>query len=125
LNSRFIRKLFEMARAKKPSIIFIDEIDGLSYRADSESEGSRRLKTELLVQMSGYGNDDSDLFVIGATNCPWNLDPAYRRRFEKRIYIPLPDQLTREKIIRKNLENMSNVGLEDEEIIYLAELTEG
>ena len=96
-----------MARESKPAIIFIDEIDSLTgSRNESESEGSRRIKTEFLVQMNGVGHDDTGVLVLGATNIPWSLDPAIKRRyvvswhyndlshryrrFEKRIYIPLP-----------------------------------
>jgi len=49
------------------------------------------VKTEFLVQMQGVGNNNEGILVLGATNLPWALDPAIRRRFEKRIYIPLPD----------------------------------
>ena len=102
-----------MARSKKPAIIFIDEIDSLlSTRNTSENEASRRVKTEFLVQMQGtlsfpyfkilgLGQDDNGILVLGATNVPWMIDPAARRRFEKRIYIPLPDHRAREAILRK------------------------
>lgn len=71
-----------MARMERPSIIFIDEIDSIAgARSSEESEVSRRLKTEFLIQMQGVGNDVSDVLVLGATNLPWALDPAVRRRF--------------------------------------------
>jgi SpoVK/Ycf46/Vps4 family AAA+-type ATPase len=49
------------------------------------------LLLEFLVQMNGVGNDETGVLILGATNIPWQLDPAIKRRFEKRIYIPLPD----------------------------------
>lgn len=60
-------------------------------RSDNENEASRRVKTEFLVQMQGVGKDDQGILVLGATNLPWALDPAIRRRFERRIYISLPE----------------------------------
>lgn len=78
---RLVKQLFELAREQKPSIIFIDEIDSLAgSRNESESEGSRRIKTEFLVQMNGVGHDDSGVLVLGATNIPWQLDNAIKRR---------------------------------------------
>ena len=49
-------------------------------RSDTESESSRRIKTEFLVQMQGVGNDNDGILVLGATNTPWSLDSAIRRR---------------------------------------------
>jgi len=90
-SERLVKQLFQMARENKPAIIFIDEVDSLAgTRNESESEGSKRIKTEFLVQMNGVGHDDTGVLVLGATNIPWSLDPAIKRRFEKRIYIPLP-----------------------------------
>lgn len=78
---RLVKQLFEMARESKPAIIFIDEIDSLAgTRNESESEGSRRIKTEFLVQMNGVGHDDTGVLVLGATNIPWQLDNAIKRR---------------------------------------------
>lgn len=85
-----MRQLFEVARAKKPSIIFIDEVDSLcSARSDNESESARRIKTEFLVQMDGVGKDQTGVLVLGATNMPWALDAGMRRRFEVIILIIL------------------------------------
>ncbi|KAI0271710.1 P-loop containing nucleoside triphosphate hydrolase protein [Gloeopeniophorella convolvens] len=88
-SERLVKQLFQMARESKPAIIFIDE---------GESEGSRRIKTEFLVQMNGVGHDDTGVLVLGATNIPWQLDPAIKRRFEKRIYIPLPGTEARKRM---------------------------
>merc|ERR1711974_174677 len=95
-SEKLVKNLFTMAREHKPSIIFIDEVDSLtSSRSDNESESARRIKTEFLVQMQGVGNDTDGILVLGATNIPWQLDAAIRRRFEKRIYIDLPEEHAR------------------------------
>jgi len=108
-SEKLVRELFDAARGARPSIVFIDEIDSLcGERTDSEHDASRRLKTELLVQMDGVGHDDTGVLVLGATNTPWNLDPAMRRRFEKRIYIALPAAPERARIARLKLEGMQH-----------------
>ncbi|CAL4177108.1 unnamed protein product, partial [Meganyctiphanes norvegica] len=99
-----VRALFEMAREHKPSIIFIDEVDSLcASRSEQESESARRIKTEFLVQMQGVGNQNDGILVLGATNIPWVLDSAIRRRFEKRVYIPLPEAPARTSMFKLNL----------------------
>lgn len=80
-----VKQLFAMARENKPSIIFIDEVDALcGNRGEGESEASRRIKTEMLVQMDGVGHDTTGVLVLGATNIPWQLDIAIRRRYVSR-----------------------------------------
>ena len=96
-SERLIKNLFEMARESKPAVIFIDEVDSLcGTRNEGENDSTRRIKTEFFVQMQGGpGIDNDGVLVLGATNVPWDLDPAVRRRFEKRIYIPLPELYAR------------------------------
>jgi vacuolar protein-sorting-associated protein 4 len=100
-SEKLIKQLFKMARERKPSIIFIDEVDSLcGARTEGENDSSRRIKTEFLVQMQGVGNDMDGVLVLGATNTPWGLDNAIRRRFQKRIYITLPDANARAGIFK-------------------------
>lgn len=103
-SERLVKTMFKMARDKIPTIIFVDEVDSLcSARGDGEAESSRRIKTEFLVQMQGVGKSKSGLLVLGATNIPWDIDAAMRRRFEKRVYIPLPGSYARSYMFHLNL----------------------
>ncbi|XP_069586752.1 vacuolar protein sorting-associated protein 4B [Ranitomeya imitator] len=103
-SEKLVKNLFQLAREHKPSIIFIDEIDSLcGSRSENESEAARRIKTEFLVQMQGVGVDNEGILVLGATNIPWVLDSAIRRRFEKRIYIPLPEAHARTDMFKLHL----------------------
>lgn len=123
-SERLVRSLFEMARASRPAIIFIDEIDSLcSNRSDGENDATRRIKTEFLVQMQGVGKEETGLLVLGATNIPWELDPAVRRRFEKRIYISLPEQNARKGLFKINIGDTPH-NLTDDDFDNLARETE-
>ncbi|KAG5889437.1 hypothetical protein JTB14_032770 [Gonioctena quinquepunctata] len=124
-SEKLVKNLFELARQEKPSIIFIDEIDSLcSSRSDNESESARRIKTEFLVQMQGVGHDTEGILVLGATNIPWVLDAAIRRRFEKRIYIPLPEEPARAVMFKLHLGN-THTELTENDIKELAKRTDG
>ena len=124
-SERLIKALFELARKNKPAVIFIDEIDSvLSARTDGENDATRRLKTEFLIQMQGVGKDDRGILVLGATNIPWGLDPAVRRRFQKKIYISLPEAKARKLMVKLNLGDTYN-DLTDEQFGILGDLTDG
>ncbi|KAJ7020254.1 P-loop containing nucleoside triphosphate hydrolase protein [Mycena alexandri] len=124
-SERLVKQLFELARESKPSIIFIDEIDSLAgSRSETESEGSRRIKTEFLVQMNGVGHDDTGVLVLGATNIPWQLDNAIKRRFEKRIYIPLPGPEARRHMFELHVGDTPCV-MAPKDYRMLADQTEG
>ncbi|XP_037938259.1 vacuolar protein sorting-associated protein 4B [Teleopsis dalmanni] len=124
-SEKLVKNLFELARQHKPSIIFIDEIDSMcSARSDNENDSVRRIKTEFLVQMQGVGNDTDGILVLGATNIPWVLDSAIRRRFEKRIYIPLPEPHARLVMFKIHLGNTTHV-LTEADLKELASKTDG
>lgn len=124
-SEKLVKNLFELARQHKPSIIFIDEVDSMcSARSDNENDSVRRIKTEFLVQMQGVGNDTDGILVLGATNIPWVLDSAIRRRFEKRIYIPLPEDHARLVMFKIHLGNTSHV-LSEDDLKVLASKTDG
>uniref|UniRef100_A0A0D3EJF3 Vesicle-fusing ATPase n=1 Tax=Oryza barthii TaxID=65489 RepID=A0A0D3EJF3_9ORYZ len=125
-SEKLVANLFQMARENAPSIIFIDEIDSLcGQRGEgNESEASRRIKTELLVQMQGVGHNDDKVLVLAATNTPYALDQAVRRRFDKRIYIPLPDLKARQHMFKVHLGDTPH-NLNESDFESLARRTDG
>jgi SpoVK/Ycf46/Vps4 family AAA+-type ATPase len=100
-GEKTVRTLFAVASYRQPSVVFIDEIDSLlCQRSSDENEATRRIKTEFMVQLDGAGTSaDSRVVILGATNRPEELDEAVRRRFVKRLYIPLPDSISRKDLI--------------------------
>ncbi|OTA03398.1 hypothetical protein A9Z42_0038740 [Trichoderma parareesei] len=140
-SEKLVRALFGLAKALAPSIIFVDEIDSLlSHRSDAgEHEATRRIKTEFLIQWSELQraaagretssstnprNEAQRVLVLAATNLPWAIDEAARRRFVRRQYIPLPEPQTRETHLRTLL-RQQNHSLTDEDIAKLVQLTDG
>lgn len=115
-SEKLVRVLFELARHHAPSTVFMDELDAVMSARDGggsggsssgggDHESSRRLKTELLVQMDGLNRDEGELvFLLAATNLPWELDPAMLRRLEKRILVGLPGEDARRRMMSRYLE---------------------
>ncbi|XP_042210938.1 katanin p60 ATPase-containing subunit A-like 2 isoform X1 [Homarus americanus] len=104
-SEKLVRVLFEMARFHAPSTIFVDEVDALmaSRQGEQEHEASRRMKTQLLVELDGLTQANHHVFLLAASNIPWQLDPAMLRRLEKRILVPLPGMEAREAMFRHHL----------------------
>ena len=119
-----VSKLFSMSRKLNenenvPVLLFIDEIDSLLGTRNSEVGGEVRVKNQVLTEMDGINgkSKESKLYVIGATNKPWTLEPAFLSRFQKRIYVTLPDIAS-----RKNLFNQYTAPLKKENSLKNEEL---
>ncbi|EPY52734.1 hypothetical protein SPOG_02054 [Schizosaccharomyces cryophilus OY26] len=132
-SEKLVRALFTLAKKLSPSIIFVDEIDSLlsARSADgNEHESSRRIKTEFLIQWSSLARaaasresaDQPRVLVLAATNLPWSIDEAARRRFVRRTYIPLPDDTGR-RVHIKNLLQHQKHSLTDDDIESIVQLT--
>lgn len=124
-SEKLVKKLYEVAKEKQPSIIFIDEVDSLTQsRGEGEHDAMRRVKTQLLTSMEGVASSKEDRIVtIGATNVPWEIDAAFRRRFQRRIYVTLPDIEAREVIFKVNSKGIELA--DDVDFARLSELSEG
>lgn len=102
-SGKIISKLFEGARENAPSIVFFDELDSIAMsRGGDLDESTRRVLSTLLTELSGFDERNNEIMFIGATNTPWDLDPAVLSRIERVIYVPLPDETTARKIIELN-----------------------
>jgi SpoVK/Ycf46/Vps4 family AAA+-type ATPase len=140
-SEKLVRALFSLAKALAPSIIFVDEIDSLlsSRSGSGEHEATRRIKTEFLIQWSDLQRaaagreqsakeqkegDASRVLVLAATNLPWAIDEAARRRFVRRQYIPLPEDETRAVQLRTLLGHQKH-SLAEKDIQRLVQLTDG
>lgn len=125
-GEKTVRTLFAVAAYRQPSVVFLDEVDSLlCQRSSEENEASRRMKTEFMVQLDGAGTDQgARVVIVGATNRPEELDEAVRRRFIKRIYIPLPDAASRESLLRMLLRDIHH-HLAEEDCMDLVARTEG
>ena len=119
-----ISKLFKMARSLNenegvPVLLFIDEIDSMLGQRNGEVGGEVRVKNQFLTEMDGINgkSKESQLYIIGATNKPWSLEAGFLRRFQKRIYVTLPDNAS-----RTNLFNQYTKPLNTEEALRIEEL---
>ena len=107
-SEKNLHEIFELGRSNTPCILFIDEIDALgASRSDMKQSAGRHLINQFLQELDGIDNSNEGVLIIGATNTPWNLDPAFRRpgRFDRIIFVPPPDETTRESIFKLKLKN--------------------
>lgn len=106
-SSKLITALYAAARKMSPSVIFLDEFESLTPpRGSGESGAERRIVSTLLAELDGLATKDDESFVLtmGATNVPWLLDSAILSRFQRRIYVPLPDPAARKAILGIHLD---------------------
>ncbi|MDX2227755.1 MAG: AAA family ATPase [Verrucomicrobiae bacterium] len=101
-SEKAMHQIFELARENSPSVLFFDEVDALAAdRADLRQSAGRNLINQFLAEMDGNIGSNEGILIIGATNAPWHIDPAFRRpgRFDRILFVPPPDEPSRRAIL--------------------------
>ena len=114
-SEKNLHEIFEMARSNTPCVLFFDEIDALgASRSDMKQSAGRHLINQFLQELDGVDNDNEGVLILGATNTPWHLDAAFRRpgRFDRIIFVPPPDALARELILKLKLNDKPKEGID-------------
>jgi SpoVK/Ycf46/Vps4 family AAA+-type ATPase len=125
-SERKLHELFENARRAAPAVLFLDEVDALGQRRTHlKHSAGRNIVNQLLAEMDGVDSANRDLFVLGATNHPWDIDPALRRpgRFDRMVFVPAPDAPARERILGLRLAQRPTAGTLD--LRAVAQKTDG
>lgn len=107
-SEKNLHEIFEIARANQPCVLFFDEIDALgASRTDMRQSSGRHLINQFLLELDGVESNNDGVLVLGATNTPWHLDPAFRRpgRFDRIIFVPPPDAAARASILELKLKD--------------------
>jgi len=102
-SERKLHALFEKARASTPSVMFFDELEALAGKRQHTRElTSSKLVSQFLSEMDGFVKNNSGVLILGATNVPWAIDPAFRRpgRFDRVLFVPPPDRAARAAILK-------------------------
>ena len=106
-STKIVSELYGSARDMSPAVIFLDEFEALvGSRGEGDTGTERRILSTILSELDGLsekGREDIYVLTIAATNRPWDLDPAVLSRFDKKILIPLPDEVTRRAILEIHL----------------------
>jgi len=127
-SEKNLHEIFELARQNSPCVLFIDEIDALgASRSDMKQSAGRHLINQFLQELDGIDADNEGVLILGATNTPWNLDPAFRRpgRFDRIIFVPPPDESTRESILKLKLTNKPTEPIDYQQIAKKTEYYSG
>lgn len=101
-SEKNLHRIFELARDNAPAILFFDEVDALAAdRRDLRKSAGRTLINQFLAEMDGNVASNDGVLILGATNAPWHIDPAFRRpgRFDRILFVPPPDEPARASII--------------------------
>lgn len=101
-SERKLHAIFEKARSATPAILFFDELEALAgKRHYSREQSAAKLVSQFLSEMDGFSKNNGGVLIIGATNVPWSLDPAFRRpgRFDRTLFVPPPDRAARKAIL--------------------------
>ncbi|MGE7776186.1 AAA family ATPase [Chitinophaga sp. NPDC101104] len=107
-SEKNLHRIFEYARDNTPCVLFFDEIDAIgANRNDMKQSAGRQLINQFLQELDGVEYDNSGILILGATNTPWHMDPAFRRpgRFDRMIFVPPPDQPARTAMLQKKLQS--------------------
>jgi SpoVK/Ycf46/Vps4 family AAA+-type ATPase len=119
-SERAVHEIFEVARRNAPCVLFFDEVDALGMRRANMTGGSglRTVVNALLAEMDPATSDNTGVYVLGATNAPWDVDPALRRpgRFDRMIFVGLPDSEARAEIVRYHLRERPVAGIDPKSI---------
>ncbi|WNG53480.1 ATP-binding protein [Archangium gephyra] len=102
-SERKLHALFEKARQTTPAVLFFDELEALAAKRQFSREGtSAKLVSQFLAEMDGFAQNNAGVLILGATNTPWAIDPAFRRpgRFDRVLFVPPPDAAAREEILK-------------------------
>lgn len=105
-SERKLHAIFEQARSKTPAVIFFDEIEALAAKRQHTREAtSSKLVSQFLSELDGFSQNNQGVLILGATNVPWALDPAFRRpgRFDRVVFVAPPDQPARVDILKQLL----------------------
>ena len=101
-SERKLHTLFEQARSQTPAVMFFDELEALAGKREHTREAtSSKLVSQFLSEMDGFVKNNAGVLILGATNVPWAIDPAFRRpgRFDRVLFVPPPDRAARAAIL--------------------------
>lgn len=121
-SEQHLHRIFEGARRRAPSVVFIDEIDAIGVSRGDAASSMAPLVNVLLTELDGISARNENLMVLAATNTPWRVDSALRRpgRFDRVLFVPPPDEAARKAILKICLRHLP---VDDVDLDKLARLT--